>query len=164
MGNPSIDSDNFGRRFNMIMLARRGNGLGSLLVRDPFSSPRDEMSELRSQLFGQGGDWFGGALVPSINMSETDNALEVKMDLPGISPKDVDIQSLATSSRSVASGEKRRKRKAKRSIARNADTAVIPARLRCLATPNLLRQFHIGNAANLRFLEQLVRRSALRLA
>jgi HSP20 family protein len=47
---------------------------------------REEMQDLAERFWGEG---EGG---PSIDLSETDNSVEVKMDLPGIKPGEVDIQ------------------------------------------------------------------------
>jgi HSP20 family protein len=61
--------------------------------RDPFTALREEMNDLRSRLWGGDDEgWFGGALAPSVDLSETDTAVEVRMDLPGVKPDDIDIQ------------------------------------------------------------------------
>jgi HSP20 family protein len=36
--------------------------------------------------------WLGGALAPTIDVSETDNEVDVKMDLPGMKAEEIDIQ------------------------------------------------------------------------
>ncbi|MCC7473989.1 MAG: Hsp20/alpha crystallin family protein [Pirellulales bacterium] len=65
----------------------------SLWGHDPFTALREEMCDLRSRLFGDGEEgWFTGTMVPALDLSETDNAVEVRMDLPGITAKDIDIQ------------------------------------------------------------------------
>jgi HSP20 family protein len=54
---------------------------------------RQEMDDLRSRFFGDGDDnWFAGGLTPSVDLSETENAVEVRMDLPGVKSDDIDIQ------------------------------------------------------------------------
>ena len=60
--------------------------------REPFQSLREEMQDLAGRFWGEEGDgWLlGGA--PSIDLSETDNSVEVKMDLPGIKANEIDIQ------------------------------------------------------------------------
>jgi HSP20 family protein len=61
--------------------------------RDPLAALRDEMNELRARLWGdeeQG--WLAGTTVPSLDMTESDVALEIRMDVPGIKAKDIDIQ------------------------------------------------------------------------
>lgn len=62
-------------------------------TRDPFISLRDEMNDLISRM------WSGyeaspalQQLSPAIDVSETDNAFEVRMDSPGMESKDFDIQ------------------------------------------------------------------------
>jgi HSP20 family protein len=36
--------------------------------------------------------WFGGRLVPTVDLSENPTSVEVRMDLPGLKPEDIDIQ------------------------------------------------------------------------
>jgi HSP20 family protein len=36
--------------------------------------------------------WFGGELNPSVDLSETDKTVELRMDLPGVEAKDVEIE------------------------------------------------------------------------
>lgn len=62
-------------------------------TRDPFISLRDEMNDLISRM------WNGletqptmQQLSPALDVSETDNAFEVRMDSPGMDAKDFDIQ------------------------------------------------------------------------
>ena len=78
----------------MKTLATRGpTRLPSLWGRDPFTTLREEMSDLRTRLFGDGDEgWFTGTMVPALDMSETEIAIEVRMDVPGITAKDIDIQ------------------------------------------------------------------------
>ena len=78
----------------MKTLAPRGpTRLPTLWGRDPFTTLREEMNDLRTRLFGDGDEgWFTGTMVPALDMSETDNAVEVRMDVPGITAKDIDIQ------------------------------------------------------------------------
>lgn len=77
----------------MAGLMTRRLGRLPALWRDPFTALREEMNELRAQLTGDGDEgWFAGAMTPALDLSETDNAIDVRMDLPGISAKDIDIQ------------------------------------------------------------------------
>ena len=74
------------------LMTRRLNRLPSLW-RDPFTALREEMNDLRAQLAGDGKeDWLAGAMAPALDMAETDTAIDVRMDLPGITAKDIDIQ------------------------------------------------------------------------
>ena len=64
--------------------------------RDPFFSFRREMNRLFDDVFGDVGmpaaqPWNGGFLAPNIDVSETDGAVHVKAELPGVSEKDVDV-------------------------------------------------------------------------
>ena len=75
-----------------MLTTRRRDRLPALFSRDPFTALREEMNDLRTQLIGEDGDWSAGALVPALDMSETDTSVEVRMDLPGMTAKDIDIQ------------------------------------------------------------------------
>jgi HSP20 family protein len=73
-------------------MTRKPGGLPSLW-RDPFTALREEMKDLRAQMFGDGDEgWLNVATAPALDMSETDKAIDVRMDLPGITAKDIDIQ------------------------------------------------------------------------
>jgi len=51
------------------------------------------MNDLRTRLFGDGAEeWSTGAMMPAIDVSETDTAVDVRMDVPGVTAKDIDIQ------------------------------------------------------------------------
>jgi HSP20 family protein len=48
---------------------------------------------LWSRVAGDGEEgWLKGRLVPSLDLSETANAIDVRMDLPGIKPEEIDVQ------------------------------------------------------------------------
>ncbi len=75
------------------LATRRPSRLPSLWSRDPFTALREEMSDLRARLMGEEDEgWFSGAIVPALDLSETDTAVEVRVDLPGMTAKDIDIQ------------------------------------------------------------------------
>lgn len=62
-------------------------------VWDPFRLAREEMETLWSQLIGEpAARPFKGRMVPSLDLSETPTTIEVRMDLPGIKPEEIDIQ------------------------------------------------------------------------
>ena len=74
-------------------IARRPNGLPSLWRRDPFTALREEMNDLRARIMGDEDEgWFAGAVSPSLDMSETDTEVDVRLDLPGLAAKDIDVQ------------------------------------------------------------------------
>lgn len=59
----------------------------------PLAALRDEMSDLASNFLAEMGDaWPLRLMSPSIDVSETDSAVEVRVDLPGIKPADIDVQ------------------------------------------------------------------------
>jgi len=75
------------------LTTRRPGGLSSMWRRDPFAALREEMNQLRARMWGDEDEgWFSGAIAPSLDLSETDTAVEVRMDLPGVKSKDIDIQ------------------------------------------------------------------------
>lgn len=62
-------------------------------TRDPFTALRDEMNDLISRIW-HGNDWGpdGLALNPAMDVSEDENAYELRMDAPGMSADEFDIQ------------------------------------------------------------------------
>jgi len=73
--------------------ARSSRGLTSWFDRDPFRTLREEVDDVLSR-FSTG--WDAGGLtrerIPSIDLSETDNEIQVKMDVPGVKPDEIDIE------------------------------------------------------------------------
>lgn len=62
-------------------------------VWDPFRIAREEMETLWSQLTGEPTDGRrGGRMCPSLDLTETANTVEVRMDVPGMKAEDIDIQ------------------------------------------------------------------------
>jgi HSP20 family protein len=75
-----------------IVATRRPSRLPSLL-RDPFTALREEMNDLSTRFLGDEGEgWFAGTVAPSLDLSETENTVEVRMDLPGVTAQEIDIQ------------------------------------------------------------------------
>ncbi len=60
--------------------------------RSPLATLRDEMQDFVTQVFGEEAEFPFAQMVPNLNLSETEHAVEVRVDLPGIDPKDVNIQ------------------------------------------------------------------------
>ncbi|PSC07029.1 Hsp20/alpha crystallin family protein [Alsobacter soli] len=74
--------------FSGSSLSRAGNG-------DPFMSLRREMDRMFDD-FTRGwpapsGMEQGGFLTPKVNVAETEKGLEVTADLPGVDPKDIQV-------------------------------------------------------------------------
>lgn len=75
------------------LTTRRTASAPALWGRDPFAALRAEMNDLRARFFGNGEEeWATGAMVPALDLSETDTAIDVRMDVPGVTAKDIDIQ------------------------------------------------------------------------
>lgn len=73
---------------------------GSTLTRRSFpaslwNEPRGLLEDFQhkfSQMLDEGVDyWTQGPFGMSVDVAETDNAIEAKVDLPGVAPKDIDI-------------------------------------------------------------------------
>lgn len=69
---------------------------GGLLPRMGFGSVsqlRDEMEDLFERFAGNGGEGFSsGMLSVPMDMSETEDQLQLRLDLPGVDPKNIDVQ------------------------------------------------------------------------
>lgn len=60
--------------------------------RNPLMNLQQEMNQLISQFFGENGESAGRATMsPSLDLSETDNEIEVHLDLPGFKPDEIDV-------------------------------------------------------------------------
>jgi HSP20 family protein len=61
--------------------------------RGPLGTLREEMEDLFSRAFGEETSlWPSERMIPSLDVAETDGAIEVRMDIPGMEAKDIDIQ------------------------------------------------------------------------
>lgn len=62
-------------------------------VHTPFELLRREMDDLVSRFWdGQPENWFSTTCAPLADLSESDNAFEIRMDIPGMEPKDIDVK------------------------------------------------------------------------
>jgi HSP20 family protein len=52
----------------------------------------EDMRDWFSRFWDTGGEWLEGELVPPMDVSETDEAIIVSMDLPGVNPKEINIE------------------------------------------------------------------------
>lgn len=73
---------------------RPSRGLGRFFDRDPFRSLQQQMDDLMSSFSREwdGGNWTPTDFHPSIDVAETDDAIDIRIDLPGIKPEDVDVE------------------------------------------------------------------------
>ena len=77
----------------MSTLTRRGSrGLPSLFGAHPFGALSSEIDELLGR-FGEGweSEWPVAQRMPSLDLTESNGSLEVKMDVPGMKPEDIEI-------------------------------------------------------------------------
>lgn len=80
--------------------------------RNPLGALRDEMHDLFSRTFdGEHEFWPLARIAPSLDLSETDDAIEVRMDLPGVIAKEIDIQ--VSGNLLTVSGERKENREEK---------------------------------------------------
>lgn len=60
--------------------------------RSPLPGLRRELEDVFASMWPEGEGWFAQVEVPTADMSETDNAVEVRMDLPGVKPEEIHIE------------------------------------------------------------------------
>lgn len=70
----------------------RNGGLRAWFGGEPFSSFRKEMDDLFSRFGFEPENWPSLEHVPALDLSETETSVEVKMDVPGFKPEEIDIQ------------------------------------------------------------------------
>jgi HSP20 family protein len=91
---------------------RTSRTLRPFFSRDPFRALHEEMDDLIAQFKTE---WNGEQLprltTPSLDLSETDNTLQVRMDMPGIKPSDIDIEVTGNTLR--VSGERKEEKEEK---------------------------------------------------
>lgn len=70
--------------------------MGQLTKREsrwnPLTNFQEEMNQLVSQFFGENGGASERQLMsPNLDLSETDGEIEVRLDLPGFKPEEIDV-------------------------------------------------------------------------
>jgi len=79
-------------------LSNRVSGaLRPFFSRDPFTGLQREMDELLSRFKSDfAGDWNGdlaaAVFAPSVDLSETDDKLQIRLDVPGLKANEIDIE------------------------------------------------------------------------
>jgi HSP20 family protein len=70
--------------------SRVSNRLSTWFRPDPFGTFRDEVNDLFNRFSGE----FDGELaeLPSMDLAETDSQIEVKMDVPGYKPEEINVE------------------------------------------------------------------------
>jgi HSP20 family protein len=103
--------------------------------RDLFREMREEMDDVLGRLSTRWGpDWLSEPrFVPSLDLSETDGTLEVRMDVPGMKPEEVEIEVSGNTLR--VSGERKEEKEEKgrtfHRVERSRGTFVRSVRLPC---------------------------------
>lgn len=77
---------------NTTLTKREPRAIRPWFQRGPMATLREEMQDMISHFLGDEGSWPLAEMSPTVDMSETDQAVEVRMDVPGVEAKDVDIQ------------------------------------------------------------------------
>lgn len=91
---------------------REPRSIGTWFRRGPLGNLREEMEELVSRAFGEDvALWPSERILPSLDLAETDGAVEVRIDIPGMAAKDIDIQ--VTGNLLTISGERKEEREEK---------------------------------------------------
>ena len=80
-------------------------------TRDPFRILRDEFDSLISRFTPWEPDWLSTSFTPSVDLSESDASLQVRMDVPGVKPDDIDIEVTGRTLR--VSGERKEEKEEK---------------------------------------------------
>ena len=70
----------------------RNGGMRTWFAGEPFTSFRKEMDDVLSRFGLEPENWPSIEHVPALDLSETETAVEVKMDVPGLKPEDIEIQ------------------------------------------------------------------------
>jgi len=72
---------------------KTSRGLSPWFSREPFRTLQEEMDDLISRFSADwNGEPFAGMTAPSVDLSETDEALQIRMDLPGVKPEEIDVE------------------------------------------------------------------------
>ncbi|MGE5192422.1 MAG: Hsp20/alpha crystallin family protein [Deltaproteobacteria bacterium] len=79
----------------------------------PFRALRDEFDELFNRLSSDwdGGKWLTKEFSPACDLSETADAFQIRMDVPGIKPEDITVQ--VTGDSVQISGERKEEKEEK---------------------------------------------------
>lgn len=78
-------------------LTRTQSATPSVRISDPFTAMRMEMNDWLSNIWGGNGNGegvalFRGGVAPALDVAEKDNSFEIRMDIPGVDSKDLDVE------------------------------------------------------------------------
>lgn len=74
------------------LIRRDPSSLRSLFPRFPFGLFRDDFDTALSRWDDMGDQWASQMLNPSLDVTESENSIDVSMDIPGMKADDIDIQ------------------------------------------------------------------------
>jgi len=89
--------------------------MAELMVWRPIQELKKEMDRIWQEFFGKGyvpEKWEGIEWIPAVDVSETDDAVIVKVDVPGVNPEDMEIS--LVDNVLVIKGEKKREEEEKK--------------------------------------------------
>lgn len=73
--------------------SKKSTVLSPFFSRHPFRALQEEMDDLLSRFSRDWDeDWLAGTISPSLDLSEADDSLQIRMDMPGIKPDDINIE------------------------------------------------------------------------
>lgn len=87
-------------------------GLTPWLRRGPIAELREEMEGLFERFWQENGNGLGLPMtIPPLDLSETEDAVQVRVDLPGLDVKDIDVQ--VRDNQLTVSGERKEEKEEK---------------------------------------------------
>ena len=102
---------------------------------------REEMDELFGNFLSEAGNgWLLGQTIPAIDLSETESTFEVRVDVPGIKPGDLDI--LLTGNTLTISGQRKEEYEEKGHTLYRAERRS-GAFSRSITLPNSVKEDHV---------------------
>ena len=73
--------------------ARVQSAVPSIRITDPFSTMRQEMNDWLANIWGPNGNGnLPASFAPALDVAEKDTCFELRMDIPGMEIKDIDVQ------------------------------------------------------------------------
>jgi HSP20 family protein len=120
---------------------RRRDAPGSLFRRFPLGPWGDDFDNMLTRMFGEPTtDWF--ARFPQVDVSETEKEVEVRMDVPGFKPDQLDVQ--LTGDMLTVTGKQQEEKKEERDktyhvVERRSGSFVRNVSLPCMVDANAIQ-------------------------
>lgn len=74
------------------LTTREPRSIASRLRDNPLEAMREEIEDLATRFWGEGDVWPMRRISPRLDLSETDRDLEIRMNVPGVKPSEIDVQ------------------------------------------------------------------------